>query len=198
MFNQQAVQEAFHLYHTLRRKGLTSRAKASDKILKCIMEWMTEDEGGLDIPNFVADNISWWYPVDPKKINCAMLLRENKFLASAIPDLGEQMKKMEQMLRDFCQKYTAINNPQSEVETRIETFLTGVRNAFNMVSAEKLQSSAPSPGAQPASGILPPPTSLASPPALPRIYPHTPPPHTAVPLAPAEPTRPLLQGPSIL
>ena len=49
---------------------------------------MTEDEGDLGIPNFVADNISWWYPVDPKKINCAMLLRENKSLASAILDLG--------------------------------------------------------------------------------------------------------------
>ena len=34
----------------------------------------------------------------PKKINCEMLLRENKFLASAILDLGEQMQKMEQML----------------------------------------------------------------------------------------------------
>ena len=52
------------------------------------MEWMTEDEGDLGIPHFVADNISWWYPVDPKKINCAMLLRENKSLASAILDLG--------------------------------------------------------------------------------------------------------------
>ena len=101
LFNQQAVQEAFHLYHNLRRKGLTSRAKASDKMIKCIMEWMTEDEGALGVPHFVADNISWWYPVDGKKINCAMLLRENKSLASAIIlDLGEQMQKMEQMLRD--------------------------------------------------------------------------------------------------
>ena len=54
LFNQQAVQEVFHLYHTLRRKGLTSRAKASDKIIKCIMEWMTEDGGDLGIPHFVA------------------------------------------------------------------------------------------------------------------------------------------------
>ena len=102
LFNQQAVQETFHLYHTIRRKGLTSRVKASDKIIKCIMEWMTEDEGDLGI-HFVTDNISWWYPVDPKKINSAMLLRENKSLASAILDLGDQMQKMEQMLRDFCQ-----------------------------------------------------------------------------------------------
>ena len=49
LFNQQAVQEAFHLYHTLRRKGLTYRANASDKIIKCIMEWMTVDEGDLGI-----------------------------------------------------------------------------------------------------------------------------------------------------
>ena len=58
LFNQQAVHVAFHLYHTLRRKGLMSRAKASDKIIKCIIEWMTEDKGGTGIPHFVADNIS--------------------------------------------------------------------------------------------------------------------------------------------
>ena len=134
LFNQQAVHEAFHQYHTLRRKGLTSRAKASDKILKCIMEWMTEDEGDLGIPHFVANNISWWYPLHPKKINCAMLLREKKSLASAILDLGEQMQTMEQMLRDFRQKYAQINNPQSEVETRIDEFISGVRNASNVGS----------------------------------------------------------------
>ena len=102
LFNQQAVHEAFHVYHILRRKGLTSRAKASDKIIKSITELITEDEGGTGIPHFAADNISWYYPVDPKKINCAMLQRENKSPASAILDLGEQMQKMEQMLWDFC------------------------------------------------------------------------------------------------
>ena len=91
LFNLEAVQEEFHLYHTLRRKGLTSWVMTSDKIIKCIMEWMTEDKGDLGIPHFVADNISRWYPVDPNKINFAMLLRENKSLASAILDLGEQM-----------------------------------------------------------------------------------------------------------
>ena len=60
-----------------------------------------------------------------------MLQRENKSLPSAILDLGEQMQKMEQMLWGFCQKYAPINNPQSEVETRIDEFLTGVRNASN-------------------------------------------------------------------
>ena len=114
-----------------------------------------------------------------------MLLRENKSLASAILDLGEQMQKMEEMLRDFCQKYAPINKPQTELETRLDQFLTGVRNASNMGSAEKLQSSAPSSGAQPASGSLLPPTSLPSPPVLPRIYPHTAPPHTAVPTRPS-------------
>ena len=95
--------------------------------------------GDLGIPHFVADNISWWYPVDQKKKNCAMLLRENKSLASAILDLDKQMQKMEQMLPDFCKKYAPINNPQSEVETQIDDFfLSGVRNAFNMGSAEKL------------------------------------------------------------
>ena len=109
----------------------------------------------------------------------------------------EQMQKMEQMLRDFCQKYAQkINKPQSEVETPIDEFLTGVRNASNMGSSEKLQSSAPATGAQPASGRLPPPTSLSSPPALPRSYPYTHPPHTAVPLTPAEPTHPSTSQPS--
>ena len=45
---------------------------------------MTEDEGDKGIPHFVADNISWWYPVDPKKISCALLQRENKSMSSAI------------------------------------------------------------------------------------------------------------------
>ena len=61
-----------------------------------------------------------------------MLQRENKSLASAILDLGEQMQKMVQMLQDFCQNYAQINNPQSEVEKRIDEFLTGVRNASNI------------------------------------------------------------------
>ena len=50
--------------------------------------------------------------------------------------------------------------------------------------------SAPSRGAQPASGSLLPPSSLPSPPALPPIYPHTPLSHTAVPLTRVEPTHP--------
>ena len=65
-----------------------------------------------------------------------------------------------------------------------------------MGSAEKLQSSAPSAGAQLASGSLPPPSSLLSPPTLSHIYPHTPPPHTAVPLTPAEPIRPSTSRPT--
>ena len=69
--------------------------------MKCIMEWMTEDEGDLGILRFVADDIPLWHGVDPNKINCTMLLRENKSLASAILDLGEQMQNMEQMLGIF-------------------------------------------------------------------------------------------------
>ena len=60
--------------------------------LKCILDWMLEDEADTGITHFVADNISWLYPVDPKKINCAMLLEENKSLASAILDLVEQIR----------------------------------------------------------------------------------------------------------
>ena len=78
------------------------------------------------------------------------------------------------MLRDFCRKYVPINNPQSEVETRMDGFLTGVRNASNMGSAEKLPSSGPSPGAEPASGSLP----------LPQAYPHHPPSITSTPTTP--------------
>ena len=106
---------------------------------------MLEDEGDTGIPHFVADKISWLYPVDPKKINCAMLLRENKSLASAILDLGEQIQKMKQMVRDFFQNYVPINNPQSKVEARIDEFLTDARNVSNRGSAETLQSAAPSP-----------------------------------------------------
>ena len=66
MFNQQSVHGAFHLYHDLRGKGLNSRAKTSYNMIKCIIELMLEDEGDMGIPHFVADNISWWYPIDPK------------------------------------------------------------------------------------------------------------------------------------
>ena len=57
LFNQQAVHETFHLYHYLRGKGLTSRAKTSDKLIKFITEWLSEDEGDTGIPHFEADNI---------------------------------------------------------------------------------------------------------------------------------------------
>ena len=116
------------------------RARTPEKHIKCILVLMLEDEADTGTPHFVAHNISWLYPVDPKKINCAMLLRENKSLASAILDLGEQMQKMKQMLRDFCQNYVPINNPQSEVEARIDEFLTDARNVSNRGSAETLQS----------------------------------------------------------
>ena len=59
-------------------------------------------------------------------------------MTSAILDLGKQMQKTQQMLLDFCEAYAPINNPLSEVETRIDDFLTGVRNTSNMGSAEKL------------------------------------------------------------
>ena len=100
------------------------------------------------------------------------------------------MQKIIQMLQDLCQNYATVNNPQSEVETRIDKFLTGVRNASNMGSAEKLRSYAQYPGAQPASRSLLPPSSLPSQPALPPIYPLMPPPHTALPITSVEPTHP--------
>ena len=90
---------------------------------------MLEDEADTGIPHFVADNISWLYPVDPKKINCAVLLRENKSLASAnLPHCSclpyalyitknfIDNNRPLQMLRDFCQNSVQMNNPQSEVE----------------------------------------------------------------------------------
>ena len=91
-----------------------------------------------------------------------MLLRENKSLASAILDLGEQIQIMGQILRDFCQNYGRINNPQSEVEIRIDEFLTDARNVFNGCCAETVQSTAPSPGAHPATDSLSSSSSLPS------------------------------------
>ena len=54
--------------------------------------------------------------------------RGNKSLASAILDLGEQIQQMKQMLQDFCQNNAPVNNPQSEVEARIDEYLTDARN----------------------------------------------------------------------
>ena len=95
LFNAQKLHHALLLYHEHRGKGLILRAKNPEKHIKCILDWMLEDEGDTGITYFVADNIiSWLYPVDPQKINCAMLLRENKSLASVILDLVEQIQKM--------------------------------------------------------------------------------------------------------
>ena len=65
----------------------------------------------------------------------------------------------------------------------------------NRRRAEMPQSAAPSPGAQPASDSLSSPSSIPSPPSLSifaegPICPHTPPPHTAAPPTPTEPTHP--------
>ena len=138
---------------------------------------MLEDEADTGIPHFVTDNISWLYPVDPKKINCEMLLRENKSLASAILDLGEQIQQMKQMQQDFCQNNAPMNNPQSEVEARIDEFLTDARNVSNRGRAEALQSAASLPSQRSLS------MSAEGP-----IYPYTPPPHTPSP--PEYPTAP--------
>ena len=120
-------------------KGLTLWAKTPEKHIKYIFDWMLEDERDTEIPHFVADNVSWLYPVDPKKINCPMLLRDNKSLASAILDIVEQMQKMEQILRDYCQSYVPRNNPPSEAEERIDELFTDAVNVSNRCSAETLQ-----------------------------------------------------------
>ena len=133
---------------------------------------MTEDEDVLGIPHFVADNTSWWYPVDPKKINCAMSQRGNKSLASAILDLREQMQKISLMSRDFCQNHALINNVQSEVETRKATVLCSIPRCSTCIW-------------QPLAALK---LTLTS--RLPPICPHTPQPNTAVPLNPVEPTHP--------
>ena len=86
---------------------------------------------------------------------------------------------MKQMLRDFCQNYVHMNNPQSEVAARIDEFLTDARNVSNSGSAEALQSAAASPSQHSLS------ISAEGP-----IYPYTPPPHTPAPPTQAEPTRP--------
>ena len=112
-----------------------------------------KDEGDMVIPHFVADNISWWHPVDPKTINSAILQRENQSLSFAILDLDVQIQNMEDMLHDFGPNYVSINNPQSEVETRMDEFLTDVRNSSNIRSDERLRPDAQSPGARPASHL---------------------------------------------
>ena len=95
------MHDYFLLYREHRGKGLILRARTPEKHIKCILNWILEDEGDTEIPHFVADNKSWLYPFDPKKVNCAMLLRDSKSLASEILDIGEQMQKIEQLLRTF-------------------------------------------------------------------------------------------------
>ena len=71
-----------------------------------------------------------------------------------------------------------MNNPQSEVEARIDEFLTdATKNVSNRGSAETLQSAA----ALPSQRFLS--ISAEGP-----IYPYTPPPHTPAPTTQAEPT----------
>ena len=82
---------------------------------------------------------------------------------------------MKQMLQDFCQNNFPMNNPQSEVEARIDEFLTDARNVSNRDRVEALQSAAASPSQRSLS------MSAESP-----IYPNTPPPHTPAPPTPAE------------
>ena len=84
---------------------------------------------------------------------------------------------MRQMLWNFRSNYDPINNPQSEVEARIDEFLTDARNVSNRGSAETLQSAAASPSQCSLS------ISAEGP-----IYPYTPPLHTPAPPTPAEPT----------
>ena len=86
---------------------------------------------------------------------------------------------MNQRLLDFCQNNVLMNNPQSEVETRIDEFLTDARNVSNRSSAETLQSVAASPSQRSFSISAEGPT-----------YPYTPPPYTPAPPTPAEPTHP--------
>ena len=179
LFNEHKLHTALLLYHEHRGKGLILRARTPERHIKCILDWLLEDKADTGIPHFVADNTSWLYPVDPKKINCAMLLRENESLASAILDLGEQIQQIKQMLRDFCQNYAPMNNPQSEVEARIDEFLTDARNVSTRDSAETLQSAAAS-SSQRFLGM-----SVEGP-----IYSYTPLPHTPAPPMLAEPTHP--------
>ena len=90
------------------------------------------------------------------------------------------------MLQDFCQNNTPMNNPQNEVEARIDEFLTDARNVSNRGRAEALQSAAASPSQRPLS------MSAEGP-----IYPYIPPPHTPAPPTPAGPTHPSTPPPLI-
>ena len=60
LFNAQKLHDALVLYREHRGKGLILRAKTPEKRIKCILDWMLEDEGDTGNPHFVADNISWF------------------------------------------------------------------------------------------------------------------------------------------
>ena len=72
---QKLHDELLH-YQEHRGKGLTLRARSPENHITCLLDWMLEDEGESGIPHFVAGNISWLYPLDPKKINCSVAERE--------------------------------------------------------------------------------------------------------------------------
>ena len=44
MFSELALFGALHLFHDLRGKGLTSSMHTPEKRIKCIMEWMMDDD----------------------------------------------------------------------------------------------------------------------------------------------------------
>ena len=55
LFNEQKLHAALLLYHEHRGKSLILRARTTERHIKCILDWMLEDEGDTGIPHFVAD-----------------------------------------------------------------------------------------------------------------------------------------------
>ena len=57
LFNKQKLHDAFHLCHDHRGKGLILRARIPETLIKCISDWLMEDEDDRGITHFVADNV---------------------------------------------------------------------------------------------------------------------------------------------
>ena len=57
LFNEQKLHDPLLLYHAHRGKGLILRAKTPEKRIKCILDWMLEDEAETGIPHFKEDKL---------------------------------------------------------------------------------------------------------------------------------------------
>ena len=57
LFNAQKLHDTLLLYRDHRGKGSILRARTPEEHIKCIFDWMLEDEGDTLIPHILADNM---------------------------------------------------------------------------------------------------------------------------------------------